>query len=207
MKRGLFIVFEGLDGSGTSTQATLLRNRLLSEEQSAVLTSEPSDGPIGNMIRQAMKERIKFSSDTQAFDKQMAYLFAADRFDHLHNDIDGIIKLNSAGTHVSCTRYFFSSFAYHCNDDQSLDFVKNLNREFPQPDLVVFLKNSVERSIQRMANRSHKDVYENEKKLTLVSKNYDRIFSEYEGEKIILDAHEKVEVLHEKIYLKFQELL
>lgn len=207
MKRGLFIVFEGIDGSGTSTQASLLRDRLLREEKPAVLTSEPSEGPIGNMIRQAMKGRIKFAPMPDDFDRQMAYLFAADRFDHLHNDFDGVLKFNCIGTHVVCTRYFFSSYAYHCHGDQSLEFVKALNAAFPNPDLVVYLDNSVQRSMQRMANRSHKDAYENEAKLTQVSLNYKRIFADYNGPMLALDAQEEVGYLHEKIYAKVREML
>lgn len=206
MKRGLFIVFEGIDGSGTSTQASLLRDRLLREEKPAVLTSEPSEGPIGNMIRQAMKGRIKFANAPDYFDQQMAYLFAADRFDHLHNEIDGVLKFNSIGTHVVCTRYFFSSYAYHCHEERSFEFVKSLNAAFPNPDLVVYLDNSVQRSMQRMANRSHKDAYENEAKLTQVSQNYKRIFADYNGPMLILDAQEEVGRLHEKIYAKTREM-
>lgn len=200
MTKGLFIVFEGIDGSGTSTQATLLRDRLLANQSPAILTSEPSEGPVGNMIRQAMKGRLKFSSNAISFDKQMAYLFAADRHDHLYNDLDGIIKLISQGVHVISTRYFFSSYAYHVNDEESLLFVKKLNSEFPNPDVTVYLKNTVECSMKRIANRSYKDAYENERKLAQVGKNYDRIFSDYNGMVLTLDASLGIGMLHEKIY-------
>lgn len=199
-KNGLFIVFEGIDGSGTSTQAMLLRDRLSADGYATTLTSEPSEGPIGNMIRQGMKGRLQFSSDPTLFDRQMAYLFAADRHDHLHNITDGVLKLTEQGTHVISTRYFFSSYAYHCESDDSLAFVKKLNEAFPNPDLVIYLKNSVECSMQRMSNRIHKDAYENEQKLTKVSNNYDRIFSEYDGLILILDARIETGTLHNKIY-------
>jgi len=199
MSKGLFIVFEGIDGSGTSTQAMLLRDKLLVDEGAAILTSEPSEGPIGNMIRQGMKGRLQFARDAMLFDKQMAYLFAADRHDHLHNDIDGVLKLTRQGTHVISTRYFFSSYAYHSHDDSSLDFVKKLNESFPDPDLVIYLRNTVACSIARMANRTHKDAYENEKKLTQVGNNYDRIFSEYNGSLLILDAAQQCATLHRMI--------
>lgn len=207
MKRGLFIVFEGIDGSGTSTQATLLRDRLLREQGQTVLTSEPSEGPIGNMIRQGMKGRIKFANDAEYFDRQMAYLFAADRFDHLNNDVDGVLNFTAKGVHVVCTRYFFSSYAYHCHDEDSSAFVRTLNEAFPNPDLVIYLDNSVQQSMQRMANRSHKDAYENEAKLTRVALNYKRIFAEYTGATITLNAQEKAEELHEKIYAKVRVML
>ena len=207
MKTGLFIVFEGIDGSGTSTQAIMLRDRLSANGYAVTLTSEPSEGPIGNMIRQGMKGRLQFSSNAMLFDKQMAYLFAADRHDHLHNDVDGVIKLTGKGNHVISTRYYFSSYAYHSDSVDSLAFVKKLNEDFPKPDLVIYLRNSVECSIQRMANRTHKDAYENEQKLTKVSKNYDEIFTEYNGSLITLDAKDKPEVIHCNIYNHVSKML
>ena len=84
-----FIVIEGIDGSGKSTQAELLKNYLINKGEKAVISPEPSNGIIGNLIRQALKKRIFFTTDKNLFDEQMAYLFAADRHDHLYNDIDG----------------------------------------------------------------------------------------------------------------------
>lgn len=200
MRSGFFIVFEGIDGSGTSTQAVLLRDKLSACNHMATVTSEPSEGPIGNMIRQGMKGRLQFSDNHILFDRQMAYLFAADRHDHLHNKIDGVLKLTAQGIHVISTRYFFSSYAYHSSSEVPLAFVKKLNEDFPNPDLVIYLRNPVTSSIKRMANRFHKDAYENQKKLTEVSSNYEMIFSEYEGALLILDAEKEPQELHQSIF-------
>ena len=108
----LFIVIEGIDASGKTTQAELLKEYFITQKQQAVISSEPSNGIIGNMIRQALKQRIIFSRDREAdaerhralFDEQMAYLFAADRHDHLYNDIDGVFKLIEDNYHVISTR-------------------------------------------------------------------------------------------------------
>lgn len=199
MSQGLFIVFEGIDGSGTSTQSVLLRDGLLVRQLPAVLTCEPSEGPIGNLIRQAMKGRVKFCADPAAFDRQMAHLFAADRHDHLYNETDGVLKLLRQGTHVVCTRYVFSSYAYHCHDEESLAFVQKLNEDFPRPDLLIYLDNAVACSLQRMANRSHREVYENERKLTLVAQNYQRILADYPGRVLRLNAAETPDALHQAI--------
>jgi dTMP kinase len=152
------------------------------------------------MIRQAMKGRVAFSASTEAFDAQMAYLFAADRFDHLYNEVDGVEKFLGEGVDVVSTRYYFSSFAYHCGDAKSFDLVRRLNSDFPAPDLVVYLNNPVSLSIERMAARKHKDQYENEAKLKHVSNNYAEIFSKYNGKLLALDAREPAETLHEQIY-------
>lgn len=211
--RGKFIVFEGMDGSGTSTQASLLRKYFLKMKKVAYLTSEPSDGPVGNMIRQAFKKRVKFfhnesTSTTQSklFDHQMAYLFAADRHDHLYNDYDGVMKHLDQPAHVISTRYFFSSLAYHCEDEDDLALVRSLNSRFPDPDLVIYLRNSVTVSMSRMNERAFRDEYENERKLMMVSNNYEKIFSSYNGELLVVDATEDVDIIHARIVDRLNSL-
>ncbi|MBY6221533.1 dTMP kinase [Marinobacter nauticus] len=210
--KGKFIVFEGLDGSGTSTQASLLRDYFLSLKSSAYLTSEPSDGPIGTMIRQAFKGRINFpkgsisSGSGDLFDQQMAYLFAADRHDHLYNEVDGVFKHLEEGATVISTRYFFSSYAYHCQSEDDFSLVKDLNSKFPNPDLVVYLKAPVEVSINRLHSRPFRDEYENEKKLRIVSENYERIFTDYQGEFLTIDANRGIQEIHECIIDKVKSL-
>src|SRR5438874_12719044 len=90
--KGLFIVFEGLDGSGSTTQANLLYERLVEHGRKAWLTSEPSSGPIRQLIRLFFSGRVVLPSDPAIRDRQFAYLFAADRFDHLHNATTGILR-------------------------------------------------------------------------------------------------------------------
>ena len=132
MNKKLFIVFEGIDSSGKSTQAELLLNYFINAGDRAVISPEPSNGIIGNLIRQALKQRIIFCRDRALFDEQMAYLFASDRHDHLYNDIDGVFKLINDGVHVISSRYYFSSLAYNCDTKEQFEFVSNLNARFPQ---------------------------------------------------------------------------
>lgn len=204
--KGKFIVFEGIDGSGTSTQSELLKNSLLAKGIKVHLTCEPSNGPIGNLIRQIFKGRISMSqgvnpiiNTADLFDEQMAYLFAADRHDHLFNDIDGIYNLVKQGYFVISTRYFFSSYAYHCSNESDLDFVQGLNQKFPNPDFVFYLDNPIEISTKRINKRVFKDEYENNTKLKQVKKNYDAFFSKYSGQLSILNATDSVETIHSKI--------
>ena len=213
IKKGMFIVFEGIDGSGTTTQAEMLKNYFLANKNNCHLTCEPSDGPIGNMIRQAFKGRLNLSKgknpyliDGNLFDEQMAYLFAADRHDHLYNEIDGVVKLINDSVTVISTRYYFSSYAYHCTSDADFELVTNLNSRFPQPDLVIYLDNTVEISMNRMKNRVFKDEYENEKKLALVKHNYNKIFEKYNGEILRLDASDTIATIHSLIVKRICEL-
>ena len=206
MSQGKFIVFEGLDGSGTSTQSQMLKEALQVGGNKVHLTCEPSNGPIGNMIRQAMQGRIIFSKQDDKFDQQMAYLFAADRYDHLNNQIDGIIKLVDEGFYVISTRYFFSSFAYHVTDSESEQLVQRLNADFPNPDLLIYLDNPVESSVKRLNSRTVLDRYEEENKLSIVAKNYQRILSDYAGEKLVLSAVDQRDDIHKKILEKVESL-
>lgn len=196
----LFIVFEGLDGSGTSTQSRLLVKHLCEGRGArAHLTSEPSGGPIGQMIRSALSGRLQFSSDERVYDQQLAYLFAADRHDHLWNDTDGIMRLLERGTHVVSTRYFFSSFAYHCRTEAELAFVRSLNAKFADPDAVIFIDVGVDVSAGRLAERPHLDRYESVEKLHAVRAAYERSFERYSGPLLRVDGTEPADAVHARI--------
>lgn len=199
----LFIVFEGIDGSGTSTQSSMLRDYFEENNQNAVLTAEPSSGPIGHLLREGLKKRVVFSKDERHFNQQMAHLFAADRHDHLYNDVDGVYKLLAEGKHVICTRYFFSSLAYQADEDYEL--VYDLNKRFPNPDLVIYIDNPVEVSIKRLQQRTVKDVYENSEKLAKVKENYRKIFANYEGKLLIVKGDLKIEEIHSIIVQYIEE--
>ena len=206
MNKKLFIVLEGIDGSGTSTQSELLKEYFISQGEKAVISPEPSSGIIGNLIRQALKKRILFTKDADLFDEQMAYLFAADRHDHLYNDVDGVFKLINDGFHVISTRYYFSSLSYNCQTPEQFNFVSKLNHKFPNPDLAIYLDISPEVSLSRIKDRSLKEVYETQNKLSKVRKNYQNIFANYIDDLLIIDGTEdKTEISH-KIISKIQKI-
>ncbi|MFY0479540.1 dTMP kinase [Achromobacter marplatensis] len=206
MQNAKFIVFEGLDGSGTSTQANLLERRLVNEGHRCHLTSEPSAGPVGQMIRQAFKGRLRFAQASERFDQQMAHLFSADRFDHLYNEWDGVMPTLERGTTVISTRYFFSSYAYHCTREEDWALVERLNRDFPNPDLLVYLRNPVAESLRRLQSRTTLDSYETPDKLAQVAANYERIIDGYPGRKLVLDATRPPQEIHEEIVINAKEL-
>ena len=195
----LFIVFEGIDSSGKSTQAELLKSYFINLGQKSVISSEPSKGIIGNLIRQALKKRIIFTSDRDMFDEQMAYLFAADRHDHLYNDIDGVFKLIADNFHVISTRYYFSSFAYNCDTAEQFEFVSQLNNKFPNPDLTIYLDIPIEVSLSRLKERSLKEIYETKTKLTKVKQQYQQIFDNYKGVALALDGTKDKQTIHQQI--------
>ncbi len=197
--KNLFIVFEGIDGSGTSTQASLLKDYFIERGYRAVLSPEPSSGPIGKLIREIMQKNIIFINDNNKFDEQMAYLFAADRHYHLHNDVDGVFKLINDKVNVISTRYYFSSLAYNCHNQEDFEFVSSLNQKFPNPDLLVYIDLPIEVSLERLSHRSSRDVYENKDILRKVRKNFQFIFNNYDSLILKVNGTELKDSIHQKI--------
>jgi dTMP kinase len=185
---GKFIVFEGIDGSGSSTQAKLLYDFLLSKSYKAILTAEPSIGPIGNLIREIHTMRVTISGDRPTREKLLSYLFAADRHDHLYNSINGIIKQINDGYYVISTRYFLSSFAYHVITEKDYETISFLNKDFPLPDYTFYLDCPVEHSLKRISSARVPDLNEEESNLKRVTKNYHDAISKYKGELFMIDA-------------------
>lgn len=150
MARAPFIVLEGLDGAGTTTQAQRLVDSLRALGQPAHFTREPSDGPIGTQIRQALTGRFVRPGGQRLLPETLALLFAADRTDHLASEID---PLCARGVAVVCDRYVLSSLAYQ---GQELDpaFVEAANARARPPDLTLYVRVSPETALARRQHRA-----------------------------------------------------
>lgn len=200
-----FIVIEGIDGAGTTTQSQLLHGYLQSQGQPALLTHEPSDGPIGTYIR----KMIALRSDKLAapVDREtLALLFAADRLDHLKTKIEPAL---ASGQVVISDRYYHSSFAYQGDADSKhsdtldLRWIRTLNERARTPDLTVFLHAPVDLCLKRLGSRDAHDVFETREHLTLMEQRYDQIMDILSGEGhniVRLDAALPRQVLAEKIH-------
>lgn len=197
---GRFIVFEGLDGSGTSTQSRLLHEALLREGGQVYLTAEPTTGPVGSLIRQALNHRLHFSDDPETDDRQLAHLFAADRYDHLHNAVNGMLALLRRGATVISTRYYLSSFAYHCNSPEDFELVRRLNADFPAPHVTFFIDVPVEVCLARIAgSRTNAEKYETEHKLRTVRGRYEEAMRDFPGVVHRIDGSLPQEEIHARV--------
>ncbi len=166
MKKGKFIVIEGLDGSGNSTQAQLLFKWLREDIGIKVaITKEPTDGFIGRQIRAFLKKQYVCSPKT----KQI--LFTADRALHLEEQI---IPALSRGISEVCDRYILSSLAYGSSEGLNIDWLYQLNSRFLIPDITVLLNVRPKVCIKRIdENRnSDREFFEEEEKLKKVWKGY-----------------------------------
>lgn len=207
----LFVVFEGLDGAGTTTQTQLMVEALRNSERPAIQTREPSDGPIGVLIRQMLSMRV-VSRLPQGFEpvnrESLALLFAADRLDHVQNTV---VPALHEGKVVISDRYYASSFVYQGDVDESEHFdvawVRELNSRARRPDLTIFLEAPVDVCLERMGSRAQRDIYETQEKLTRLHGRYAQVMSllEEAGEPILrLDATQDIGTIHARC---LQEIL
>lgn len=167
--RGKFIVFEGIDGSGKSTQMKLLAESLKANEIESRLTLEPTYGMVGSVLHEILSGKIK------ADPKVTAALFVADRLDHITNQDDGVLKSLENGETVICDRYYFSSYAYQSTEVPS-QWVVNANSLCAgalRPDCTIFIDITPQTAMKRiLANRDTVEIYETEEKLTKVRDAY-----------------------------------
>lgn len=198
-KKGSFIAFEGIDGSGKSTQIKMLAEKLKDMGVNYYVTREPTDSPIGSLIHQIMTGRIKTDN------KVIAALFAADRLDHLLNDTDGIVPKIEEGIAVITDRYYFSSYAYH-SVDMPMDWVINANEQSSnilRPTATVFIDLNPDTAIERIkANRFHQELFEKKSRLIKVREKYLEAFERLKEEEnvIIIDGSRDPDVIAKDIW-------
>ena len=150
-----FVVFEGCDGSGTTTQLNILEKFFLPNKPGLppfYKTFEPTKGSIGQIIRLGLREEIILGPQT------IAMLFAADRNEHLFGT-SGIVERCKRGELVVCDRYFPSSLVYRgitCGDE----LPARLNQDFPRPELLLFFDLESEIALKRIGKRAHREIYE-----------------------------------------------
>ena len=197
-----FVVFEGIDGAGTSTQIKRLVERGCAEagEGAFVATAEPTGLETGKFLRRML------GGDFTVDEKTNAYLFAADRCEHIFGK-GGVQELCQAGKIVVSDRYFFSSMAYQsvsCGEE----LPKLLNEPFPLPEYLFYFVINPEVSLGRVTSRGEKkEIYETIEKQKKIAAQYEKVISEYEknanetGMKIIrIYAEKDINTISEEIW-------
>lgn len=192
MKKGLFIVIEGIDGAGKTTQAELLRAHLEAKGRRVVRTAEPTAFPSGVELRAALGGKIKKT------ECEMACMFVLDRIAHNTHPTEGIEALLSEGYDIICDRYYYSTLAYQ---GQSTDYewVKAMNLSCPEirkPDICIYLDLTPKQSLERITrDRDSVEIYENEETLLKVRNAFFKVFEDIgESENIaVIDAYRTVD--------------
>lgn len=181
-----FIVFEGIDGAGTSTQLRLLRERADSDR--FWFTAEPTSAPTGTFLRSMLRGDIALDPRTAA------YLFAADRAEHVWGK-NGIEAQCAHGKLVVSDRYLFSSLAYQ-SIDCGMELPLMLNASFPLPALLFFFDIAPEAALARVDNRGAREIYEQDDFLHAVRAAYHEVFTRHDNSEmhvVMLDATQSTE--------------
>lgn len=201
-----FIVIEGLDGAGKSTQIALLAERLRAMGRSVAVTAEPTESALGGLVRDAL------AGFTPRTGSEMAALFMADRVAHNMNPVWGIEKLLRDGSDVICDRYYYSSFAYQGQyTDEEWVYAINLGcPDIRKPDLCLFLDLDFEEARARMGGaRAHLEIYENESDMRATRERYTEVFRRLEGRENIrlINAARPADEVADEIYSQVAALL
>ena len=206
-----FIVFEGIDGAGTSTQIEMLKNR--PEAKDFLFTAEPTSAPTGKFLRQMLKGDFPLQNESAA------YLFAADRNEHVNGKlltqgntlVTGIKEACQSGRKVVSDRYLFSSLAYQSINCPP-EVPRLLNSLFPLP-LLFYFEISPKDSLSRLGDRNFREIYEKEDFLNRTVQEYHNVLSEYsekaknQGMKIVLiDAKKTKEEISANIWQEIKNL-
>ncbi|MFO7900462.1 MAG: dTMP kinase [Planctomycetota bacterium] len=211
MGQGKFIVFEGIDGSGTTTQARAAANWLRSQDVDVVETHEPTDGPVGELLRKALSRQMPGCEGEMLEPHFFALLFATDRMHHMRTLVVPAIE---AGQYVVSDRCYLSSFAYQ-SVDYDLDLVRAMNGEVRRADLTFLLDLDVEEADRRLTPRTlfddaPREVFETPEMMARVRANYLDIADllEAEGERIVrIDAGQSREAVAAEVRQTLAELL
>ncbi|MDR3697953.1 dTMP kinase [Mucilaginibacter sp.] len=186
MKKNLFIAFEGIDGSGKSTQVKLLKEKLEQAGLKVYTTCEPTESPIGKIIRDI------FTHKMEADHRVIAGLFVADRLDHLLNKTNGIIKMLEEGYTVITDRYYFSSYAYQ-STHMDLNWViqaNSLSAGLLRPDVNIFIDITPEQSMERLKKgRTSIELYETLENLQNVRNKYFEVMELLQSEERIFKTN------------------
>jgi dTMP kinase len=194
-KRGLFIVFEGIDGSGKDTHIKLLSGELRQQGHSVLETAEPSGNEVGALLRRYQRKSGKrLPAETEAL------LYTADRYEHVRNIVEPALK---KGQIVLSNRYFYSTLAYQGAMGADLDWIREMNRFAPRPDAAILLDILPEFSLRRLKRR--RTVFEQLENLRKVRDIYVRLVKG--GELVRVDADRPKRVVQAELLALVQELL
>lgn len=205
--RPLFVVLEGIDGSGTTTQVAKLADRLRREGVNVRATREPSDGPVGTMIRQVLTGRIVVPGGRAPGWATMALLFAADRLDHVESEIEPML---ASGGVVISDRYDASSLAYQSvtsgtDASGALQWIRNINRHARRPDLTIVLDVSPSLGAVRRETRGEAaQLYEQNEVQRALAAFYRDLAKHMPNDRVeIVDGMGTMDEVHERVFAAY----
>ncbi|HET7753411.1 MAG TPA: dTMP kinase [Anaeromyxobacteraceae bacterium] len=209
LARGRFIVVEGLDGAGTTTQSRLLAERLRAAGRKVHVTAEPSAGPVGALARLVLSKRIGGDAKAGApFDADaLALLFAADRLDHVASEIAPLL---AEGVDVVSDRYALSSLAYQAITTGDAAWVEAVNARARAPDVTLFLEVSPRTAVsRRFSASSRRELYEVPEFQRKVARSYQRGIARLRalGQRVeVIDGEQDVAAVTDALVASLEQL-
>lgn len=201
---GRFIVLEGIDGAGTTTQTARLCDRLRAEGRASKSTREPSDGPVGTLVRQVLTGRMVIPGGRSPGWTTMALLFAADRMDHVESDIEPFL---ATGGIIVSDRYDASSLAYQSvtsgkEGEQAVAWIRELNKHALRPDLTIVVDLPADVAAARRETRGEAaQLYEQNEVQRALADFYHTLDKHMPEDRIaIVDGNGTVDEVHARIW-------
>lgn len=208
MNAGHLVVLEGIDGSGTTTQAARLAERLRSERTAVRVTHEPSDGPVGTLVRQVLTGRVVVPGGRAPGWATMALLFAADRMDHVESEIEPFV---ASGGVVISDRYDASSLAYQSvssgsESKEAVAWIRSLNRYARRPELTIVLDVPADLAAERRLQRGEAAQLYDQSEVQRALAEFYRDLGRHlpEDHIVVVDGAGAVDVVHERIWKVYQ---
>ncbi len=206
--RGRLVVIEGIDGAGTTTQVGRLAARLKKGPRLVRATREPSDGPVGTLVRQVLTGRIVLPGGRAPGWQTMALLFAADRMDHVESEIEPFL---AAGGIVISDRYDASSLAYQSvssgrGGTSTVEWIRSLNRFALRPDLTIVLDVPPEiAAARREARGEAAQLYEQNEVQQALAAFYKDLARHMPQDRIVLvDASGSVDAVEGRVHAAYE---
>jgi len=203
--KGIYIAFEGIDGSGKTTLVKRLKDDFEEKGRKAVLTKEPTrKDQIGTLIHEFLQNKIKIPSTA------FQYLFVADRVVHMETSVEPFLR---DGKIVITDRCFWSSVVYgildKIEDAKALSnnemlltaqSILSMYHQFIVPDITFYIKVSEETAIKRLLKMSKKkEYYETKEKLKKIKEGYDWLVNKFSNEITVIDGEQSIEDVSEQI--------
>ncbi|MHA1304006.1 MAG: dTMP kinase [Candidatus Heimdallarchaeaceae archaeon] len=200
--KGFFVVLEGIDGVGKTTQAHLLVDFLKSKNYGVAYTTEPTRwSPYGKRLRESFfaPERLPVFEEFR--------LFLEDRKEHVKEEV---IPLMEEGKIVVCDRYYYSSVAYQGSRglDWKMILKENMKAVFP-PNIVFLIDIPVEEALERISNGRNEGIntFEKKENLTKVREIYKELVGKFPDKIRVIDGTRSIEEVHKDIVRMLLPLL
>jgi dTMP kinase len=206
---GRLVVLEGIDGSGTTTQVARLAERLRAEGVPVRVTREPSDGPVGTLVRQVLTGRVVVPGGLAPGWATMALLFAADRMDHVESEIEPLI---ASGGVVLSDRYDASSLAYQSVSSggaskDAVEWIRSLNRYVRRPELTIVLDVPSDLASERRLQRGEAaQLYDQSEVQRALAEFYRDLARHMPADRIaVVDGAGAVDEVQERVWMAYRK--